>query len=123
MRLLAPADACTGVTIEGGKEYTPDANGIVVCDNEDHAKVLKRHGYTPAGGGDLAAQQRTGRKPAPAPIVEDEEEDDEFDAMTKGELIEWLEGQDDFDDDDIPAKPKLAQLQALCREHKAKQSA
>lgn len=122
MRMLAPADATTGVTIEGGKEYTPDKNGHVECDNPAHEKVLRRHGYVPATGGDLAAATRTSRKPAPPETVEDDE-DDEFDGMTKGELISWLEDQDDFDDDDIPAKPKLAQLQALCREHKAKQSA
>lgn len=120
MRMLAPADACTGVTIEGGKEYTPDKDGIVTVDNPVHEKVLRRHGYVPAEGGVLSLAGRKGRQPAPPPADDDDDQDDEFDAMTKGELIEWLEGQKDFDDDDIPAKPKLGQLQKLAREHKAK---
>ncbi|USN16571.1 hypothetical protein POLEWNIK_00450 [Brevundimonas phage vB_BpoS-Polewnik] len=119
MKMQAPADFSSSCTIEGGKEYVPDDNGIVTVDNPDHAAVLRLHGYTDVRG-DLGTPVKGRKAPKPADGDDDDDTDDEFDAMTKGELIEWLEGQDDFDDDDIPAKPKLAQLQKLARDHKAK---
>lgn len=114
MKLQAPADFAGIVTIEGGKEYQPDKNGMLVCENPAHEHVLRQHGFTTATGV-LSAIASRGTETR-------EEDEDEFDAMTKGELIEWLEGQDDFDDDDLPARPKLAELQRLARDHKAKQA-
>lgn len=114
-KLQAPADACSPCTIEGGKEYAPDANGIVTVDNPAHEAVLRQHGYTDVRGAlDAARSGAPHQEPKPA---DDGDNEDEFDGMTKAEMIDWLEERDR--EDDIPNKPKLGALQELCRKVKA----
>lgn len=111
-RLQAPADACSPCVVEGGKEYQPDENGIVMVDNPDHVAVLRLHGYTEVTGV-LAAQKN---RPAAPPSGDDDE--DEFDDMTKAEMLDWLEENDR--EDDIPAgKVKVPELREICRKAKA----
>lgn len=114
MKMIAPEDASSSITIGGGMEYVPDDDGMVEVKNADHVETLRMHGYTDAPV--KAPDTPKGRTQLQAaPVVQNDDEDDEFDAMTKGELIEWLEDKDV----EIPAKPKLAALQELARETKA----
>lgn len=115
MKLQAPTDFAGSVTIEGGKEYTPDANGFLVIDNPAHEHVLRQHGFTTATGV-LGAAEASGSKRTPPPQSDDDE--DEFDDMTKAELIDWIEERDR--EDDIPSgKIKVDEYRALCRKIKA----
>lgn len=111
-RLQAPEGLSSPIIVRGGKEYEPDDDGVIICDNPDHEKVLRRHGCTVLS---RHAAPAPSRRSEPAPKASEEDEEDEFDGMTKAELIDWLEERDI----EVPNKPKLAQLQALCREHKS----
>ena len=93
--------------IEGGKEYHPDENGLVLVENPDHVEILKHHDYTIYTG--PSAPQTA----AVASSGDDDDEGDQFDDMTKGELIEWLEERDV----EIPNRPKVDQLRELARKH------
>lgn len=108
-RMKAPENWSGGIVIEGGKEYVPDADGIIEVDNEAHIPVLVQHGYVQDAG-------PVSSKKAPKPADDDDDVDDEFDSMTKAELIDWLEERDV----EVPNKPKRGQLQQLARDHKAK---
>jgi hypothetical protein len=110
MKMIAPEDACSSITIEGGMEYIPNDDGEVEVKNAAHVDTLRMHGYTDAPV--AAPTGPKGRTKIAAREAPDPDEDDEFDGMTKGELIEWLEDKDV----EIPAKPKLVALQELARE-------
>jgi hypothetical protein len=78
--------------VEGGMEYTPDAKGHITVGNPAHVSVLQRHGYVTV----------------PDSLTEDEE--DEFNGMTKAELIDWLEEHDVVLEDRRYSKPELVVL-------------
>ena len=91
-RMKAPPK-CTFMSVEGGAEYVPDKTGHVTVNNPAHVPFLARHGFTAV------------------PDEVTEEEEAEFEAMTKSELIDWIEERDENAlEDKKYTKPQLVEI-------------